>query len=76
MNELLEHKPTRRAHFSLLLNREEYITLTKLSEELGISRGGVLRCAVKNLLNTKNAGTVKNSIVEIDAFWKTFRGGH
>lgn len=55
MNTLMPNKTDKRLPFSLLLNRDEYTTLTKLSDDLGISKGGVLRCAVKNLLNTKNA---------------------
>lgn len=71
MNALLETKPERRQNFTLLLNKAEYDNLTRLSESLGISKGATLRCAVKNLLNTKEAGRVTTPI-ELDAFWRTF----
>lgn len=71
MNTLLEANPSRRQNFTLLLNKAEYDNLTRLSESLGISRGATLRCAVRNLLNTKEAGKV-TSPIELDTFWRTF----
>ncbi len=70
-----DQQPTshRRQQFSLLLNRAEYIALDQLSASLGISKGATLRCAVKNLLNTKETGKVTTPI-QFDAFWSTFRG--
>jgi len=73
MNELLEARPKRRQNFTLLLNKAEYDNLARLSEQLGISKGATLRCAVRNLLNTKEAGQV-TAPIELDAFWSTFRG--
>jgi hypothetical protein len=73
MNGLLEHKPDRRAHFSLLLNRDEYSQLSALSQSLGLSRGSVLRLSVRNLAQTKSAGKITTP-VELDQFWQTFRG--
>lgn len=72
MNTLLEANPKRRQNFTLLLNRDEYEHLSKLSEQLGISKGATLRCAVRNLLNTKAAGQVTTP-VDVDLFWQTFR---
>jgi hypothetical protein len=68
MNALLEQNPARRQNFTLLLNRDEYDNLSRLSAQLGISKGATLRCAVRNLLNTKAAGKV-TSPIELDAFW-------
>lgn len=74
MNALLETKPERRQNFTLLLNKAEYDNLARLSEQLGISKGATLRCAVRNLLNTATEGKV-TTIPELDAFWSTFRNG-
>lgn len=74
MNELLEHKPTRRAHFSLLLNKEEYTQLSALSQSLGMSRGAVLRLLVRHLAQANTAEQLPVPM-ELDEFWKTFRTG-
>lgn len=74
MNAVLEQNPSSRRHqFSLLLNRDEYTALDQLSASLGISKGATLRCAVKNLLHTKESGQVTTPI-QLDAFWQNFRG--
>ena len=76
MNGLLESHPNRRAHFSLLLNRDEYSQLSQLSTSMGLSRGQLIRIAVKNLVQTQSAGKVTTP-VELDQFWKQFKnGGH
>jgi len=74
MNQLLEKNCSkRRQPFTLLLNIDEYQRLSRLSDTLGISKGSTLRMAVRNLLNTQQAG--KHTLpVEIDDFWKTFKG--
>lgn len=76
MNSVLEPKPSsRRQQFSLLLNQDEYIALDQLSSALGISKGATIRCAVKNLLVTKETGKVTTPI-QLDHFWSTFRGNY
>ena len=42
MTTLTPNKTEKRLPFSLLLNRDEYKTLSELSQELSISRGSVL----------------------------------
>ena len=74
MTTLTPNKTEKRLPFSLLLNRDEYKTLSELSQELSISRGSVLRCAIRNLCHTKNTGSTKNAIPDADAFWRMFRG--
>ena len=73
MNGLLEHKPDRRAHFSLLLNKDEYSQLSELSNSMGLSRGSLIRIAVRNLVQTKSAGKITTPL-ELDEFWQAFRG--
>mgnify|MGYP006293908363 CR=1 FL=1 len=74
MNALLDYHPTRRAHFSLLLNRDEYTQLSELSNSMGLSRGSLIRIAVRNLVQTRSAGKITTPM-ELDSFWKQFRGG-
>lgn len=74
MNALLETKPERRQNFTLLLNKAEYDNLTRLSAQLGISKGATLRCAVRNLLNKSEVGK-GTADPALDQFWATFRNG-
>lgn len=67
----------RRKIFSLLLNCDEYLVLSKLSTELGMSRGATLRVGIRNLLHTTTTGSTKAPLPEVDKFWSVFRqGGH
>lgn len=65
----------RRTNFSLLLSRDEYAALSRLSVQLGISRGATLRVGIRNLLHTTTTGSTRNPLPEVDHFWTAFRQG-